>query len=168
MISLAHVKEDNMKFFTKDYYMNSLQGLSDKDPSIEYNHYFETIRHQLPDHLKKGLRFHDFQIVQSYAQDSNYVLEFADQCSFREVTAIIFHEYQMIENENILDCDWLFSEIYLVDNKFEIHILAEQITHQVRLAQMIIHAKSIELIYNGKPSPCRKQVEQIINARRQK
>jgi len=134
-----------MKYFTKEWYY------SDQDPFEKmeiarngYEQYYKTVEHLLPEDIKM-LNMHDSQLIKMYYDGDDYVMEFdVYKISWSPDNKLIFKNAQILESDEFNLSNryvWLYEEVYLIDGKYEFHILfAERGGGDRSRPQMIILA----------------------------
>ena len=69
---------------------------------------------------------HDCSIANISKEKDRLIIELDASGGVTDIKAIIFEEYEIIEEEmNFKNGWWLYEEIYITDNKYEIHSLID-------------------------------------------
>jgi hypothetical protein len=147
-----------MKYFTKQWYQKSQKAPWFKKSHMEcqkvfdqYQEHYKKIESQLPDIIKfiNTDNMHDSKIINSKiingsfkGKDFHMQIDFADSpYSFKE---IVFINAEILKIDSYLEnACWLYHEIYLHRNHYEMHILFYSIKNE--LGEMIIVFDKINL-----------------------
>lgn len=68
--------------------------------------------------------FHDCKIFEVVFMENDLTIKIDNEQGFTEKTSITFRDTNIILNENLENSWWLYNEIYKLEDKYEIHILA--------------------------------------------
>ncbi len=90
----------------------------------EYNNYYKTIKNRISKSIEKALDQHDSHIIEGYFEENNYIIKLEER--IWGIAFIVFKNAIMKHNEKIKDDYWIYNELYLVEDKYEIHILFDE------------------------------------------
>lgn len=113
-----------------------------KNNILEYFYYYEDIKKQLPRNLRDNLDFHDNMIIDIL--ENNKILEIKLKDSKGKIRKILLKNYKILEKEfDFIRGYILYDEIYLNDNKYELHLLIDEANNKVNLGYFTIIAENI-------------------------
>ena len=95
----------------------------------EYKRYNNNNLRKYENTFIKDFDFHDCKIKSCEKQEKDLIitLDTTNNCLV-DIKQIIFKNYDIIkEEDNICQSVWLYNEVYIKDNGYEIHILLENI-----------------------------------------
>lgn len=93
----------------------------------DYEKYYDTVSDKIPDEITDKMGFHDAVICSVERKENSIVFNFDISSSFATCSRIEFENPVFLEGEeNIEGSTWLYDEIYLLDEGYEIHILVEK------------------------------------------
>ena len=90
----------------------------------EYNNYYKTIKNRISKSVEKALNQHDSHIIEGYFEENNYIIKLEEK--IWGIAFIVFKNAIMKHNEKIKDDYWIYNELYLAEDKYEIHILFDK------------------------------------------
>ena len=93
----------------------------------EYKRYNNNLR-KYENTFIRNFDFHDCKIKSCEKQEKDLIitLDTTNNCLV-DIKQIIFKNYDIIKEDNICQSVWLYNEVYIKDNGYEIHILLENI-----------------------------------------
>lgn len=118
-----------MKYFTKDWYANmqkndKLSIRNTEKTIIDYQKYEEQALNKNRAKFINKFVFHDTKIISSQKQGSDLIIKLDNTNSFTNINLIRFKNYHILMQEADLEgLWWLYEEIYLHRNGYEICIL---------------------------------------------
>lgn len=132
------------KVFKEEYDFVEKEILK-KDAMQAYDKTFKEIEDRIPVNIKENLYLHDSLITNIIKEKDKLVVELDTSGSFADVKAIIFEDYEIIEEEmNFENGWWLYEEIYIINNKYEIHSLIDVVkNNKSNLGYFTVKAKNI-------------------------
>ena len=134
-----------MKFFTKEWYYrykNNEEEIQKKE--YAYQKYYETIKKYVNTYLDKALCLHD-NIIIGVKYFENLEIEFNPIHAFSDTKRLIFKNSCILYDDIIeMNSYCLYSELYIVQEKYELHLLFEfYVDDAPVLKQFIIQADEI-------------------------
>lgn len=122
----------------------------EKDAMQAYNKIYNTIKKKLPKDIEERLHLHDCLITNIVKEKERLIIELNCEQGFGDVKRIIFDKYTVLEEEmNFINGWWLYEEIYIVDNNYELHILIDvPYKNSSNLGYFTIRASNITLNTN--------------------
>ena len=126
-----------MKYFTEQWYQNcQVSGRSERIENQiqktinDYWEYCRQIESCLPDCIKTihsiqhGCRMHDCVVVSSGFLCKDFFMEFDSKGGFCSINKLTFVNAEiMTKNMELRDVFWLYDEVYIQEDRYEMHIL---------------------------------------------
>lgn len=92
----------------------------------DYQEYYNRELKECGDNIIEELCLHDCLITNIIKQKDKLIIELDHSGGFTDVKTVIFEDYEIIEEEmDFTNGWWLYEEIYINDNKYEIHSLID-------------------------------------------
>ena len=141
-----------MKYFTKEWYkenpkffISRKKRIQDKKIFDEYYEHYKQIEPNLSENVEKinMHRVHDGQVLSSGFCDSNFHVNINPNTCCGNIKKIIFINAKVLEEKNLENTQWLFEEIYVQKDRYEMHILFW--VGKGELEEMIIRFDDVEL-----------------------
>lgn len=132
-----------MKYFTKQWYQGNqklfiskkMRNLSHK-AFDDYQEHYKQIEPSLPDNMK-DFHLHDCIIVDNEFIGKDFHMKIDSSNSACSLEKLIFVNAKILECDINLDkATWLYDEVYLQQNHFEMHILFD--SKKCELGEMVI------------------------------
>ena len=116
-----------------------------KDAIQAYNKIFNQIKDNIPNNIKDNLNLHDALITNILREKDIFTIELHCSNSLGNVKKIRFEDYKILEEENnFVNGWWLYEEIYIKDNQYELHVLIDApYEGSTKLEYFTIRAKNI-------------------------
>lgn len=135
-----------MKYFTKEWFRSHNNDIRKiKEAQIKYDEYYQSIKHLIPKHIQ-DIFVYDSYLVDCYFEGKDYIMKFDSTYANNRVEYVIFKNAQIIENEISLKekdkISWMQDEIYIVNSKYEMHVLFMG----EHLRELIVQADDIRTI----------------------
>ncbi|MEA4971623.1 MAG: DUF4085 family protein [Candidatus Metalachnospira sp.] len=116
-----------------------------KQADEDYINYFNKINNKVPDYIVKNYGFHDSEVISSYWDGRDFLIKLnAD--TYSDCTGIRYINAEILENEGIDDCTWLYNEFIFVDGEIEYHSMLLKGIDELRY--FTIRADNIEFSFN--------------------
>jgi len=169
-----------MKYYTKEFFQNywnipetnfEMGKKYYEDVIKQYSEYYKTIKPLLHPELIKALCLHDNMVVaisfNKEIDNDDYIIYFDPERALSNTCKLVFKNPVVIKDEDITAfTDYaIHEELYLVDGKYELHLLFRRYTDDdlPRLVELIIQADDIlyEIWFRnvGQCNNCGKLVE---------
>jgi len=113
----------------------------------DYQQYYDKELKDCKNKVIQDFNLHDSLIINIIKEKNKLIVELDSSGSFVDVKVIIFEDYEIIEEEmNFENGWWLYEEIYIVDDKYEIHSLIDvPKNNKANLGYFTVRAKNIIL-----------------------
>ncbi len=123
-ILALHRASEYVKKLITDYCKNKRTIV--KKTFEDYEKYYNKELKEYKDNIVENLHLHDCLITKIIKQKDKLTIEIDSSESFTDIQTIIFEDYEIIEEEmNFINGWWLYEEIYIKNNIYEIHILID-------------------------------------------
>ena len=151
-----------MKFFTKEWYESSRNGTADvKRMEDIYAQYICSVASALPEEKLRDFHLHDAVLLERYRDLDDLVMIFDISHALSYVKEIRFVDAEIVSCDDIQKGDyWLFEEIYLINGKYEIHILFCDLNDNPK--QIIICTKNVVFKYDEAKKSSINQVKELL------
>ena len=129
-----------------DEYCGEQKAIVDKAIN-EYNQYYNDNLKKYENSFIKDFNFHDCEIISFKKQEKNVVIMLDTTNNYLvEIKQIILKNCEIIkEEDNICKARWLYNEIYIKDNGYEIHVLLAD--SKGVLIDFIVHTDDVIYVY---------------------
>lgn len=129
----------------KEEYTFIEEEIIKKDAIQAYNKIFNQIKDNIPNNIKDNLNLHDALITNILREKDKFTIELDCSNSLGNVKKIRFENYKILEEENnFVNGWWLYEEIYIKDNQYELHVLIDApYEGSTKLGYFTIRAKNI-------------------------
>ena len=94
-------------------------------PFNEYNKHWYSIADKVPAHIKENYNFHDCAILKMTKCGNDIVFELDNSGGFTNINKIIYKDAEILENNFVDGCYWIYDEMYLCDKGYECHIAVD-------------------------------------------
>ena len=95
-----------------------------KDVMQAYNKYYNTIKSKLPKDIDERLHLHDCLITNIIKESHKLTIELDCTEGYGDIKKVIFNNYSIQKEDiNFINRWWLYEEIYIIDNQYELHIM---------------------------------------------
>ena len=94
-------------------------------PFNEYNKHWYSIADKVPAHIKENYNFHDCAILKMTKDGNDIVFELDNSGGFTNINKIIYKDAEILENNFVEGCYWIYDEMYLCDKGYECHIAVD-------------------------------------------
>ena len=94
-------------------------------PFNEYNKHWYSIADKVPAHIKENYNFHDCAILKMTKCGNDIVFELDTSGGFTNINKIIYKDAEILENNFVEGCYWIYDEMYLCDKGYECHIAVD-------------------------------------------
>ena len=92
----------------------------------DYREYYNRELKEYEDNIVEELSLHDCLITNIIKKKDRLTIELDSSGGFTDIKAVIFEDYEIIEEEmDFTNRWWLYEEIYINDNSYEIHSLID-------------------------------------------
>lgn len=92
----------------------------------QYRKYYRMAVQSFDKGMVESIRFHDCRIIKTDNSSGDLILHFDNTGGFTDINEVIFENYSIIKQDNLLeDSWWLYDEIYKVNDKYELHVLLQ-------------------------------------------
>lgn len=127
----------------------------DKNVMIEkarkdYEEYYNKELKARKDNIVEELYLHDCLITNIIKEKDKLTIEIDSSAGFTDIKAVIFEDYEIIEEDmNFINGWWLYEEVYIENNIYEIHALIDvPIKNKccINVGNLTVKAKKVELI----------------------
>ena len=94
-------------------------------PFNEYNKHWYSISDKVPANIKENYNFHDCRILDIKKEGNDIVFELDNSGGFTNINKIIYKDAEILENNFVEGCYWVYDEMYLCDKGYEFHIAVD-------------------------------------------
>lgn len=113
------------KAFKEEYNFINEEILK-KDAMQAYDNYYNTIKSEIPENISRNLYLHDCLINNIMKTKDKVIIEIDCSQEYGNVKSITFENYKIMKEEmNFNGGYWLYEEIYIVNNQYELHVLID-------------------------------------------
>ena len=91
----------------------------------EYNKHWYSISDKVPANIKENYNFHDCRILDIKKEGNYIVFELDNSGGFTNINKIIYKDAEILENNFVEGCYWVYDEMYLCDKGYEFHIAVD-------------------------------------------
>ena len=91
----------------------------------EYNKHWYSISDKVPANIKENYNFHDCRILDIKKEGNDIVFELDNSGGFTNINKIIYKDAEILENNFVEGCYWVYDEMYLCDKGYEFHIAVD-------------------------------------------
>ncbi|HWT76741.1 MAG TPA: DUF4085 family protein, partial [Mobilitalea sp.] len=109
--------------------------------------YYDSIAEQLPENIRKKYGFHDCRVINFEQNGTDAILELDQRGGYSNVCKVIFHNAEVLEQEDIAGSWWLYQEIYLRDGLYEFHAMLHDENGVLRY--LTLTAADVEFVKDG-------------------
>lgn len=111
------------KVFKKEYDIIEKEIIK-KDKIQAYYKYYQTIKDKLPKDIDEKLDLHDCLITNIIKEKDKHIIELDCSKGYGDINRLIFKNYKIKQEQtDFKNKWWLYEEIYIVDNKYELHAM---------------------------------------------
>lgn len=111
------------KVFQEEYQLVE-EEIIKKDVMQAYNKYYNTIKSKLPKDIDERLHLHDCLITNIIKESHKLTIELDCTEGYGDIKKVIFSNYSIQKEDiNFINRWWLYEEIYIIDNQYELHIM---------------------------------------------
>lgn len=107
-----------------DKYSQECEMIFEK-PFNEYNKHWYTIADKVPAHIKENYDFHDCVILKMTKDGNDIIFELDNSGGFTTINKITYKDAEILENNFVEGCYWIYDEMYLSDKGYEFHIAVD-------------------------------------------
>ncbi len=120
-----------------------------KTISGNYRTYFEEASHTFGQEIIENFGFHDCTIIKSSRNGDSLTLLLDNTGGFTNIDEVTFENPTIVKQDSLLEGSWwLYDEIYIVDDKYELHVLLRN--KNMELMDFIISADQVSFKDNAK------------------
>lgn len=135
-----------MKYFTKEWFLGGQGNHKKMKEEVDsYQKHYRTIEKLIPSDLKSALHIHDCDLIKMNFIGADLIIEFDPTHALSDTTKLVFKNAVLLENDepNKEFCS-IYNEIYLVNGRYEIHILFSSCQNSaIVLKQIIVQSDNI-------------------------
>lgn len=92
----------------------------------EYEKYYEKALKSFDKEIVENINFHDCRVIDVKQTKDVLKVSFNNSGGFTNINEIQFKNYNIIKQDDILQGSWwIYYEIYIVDSKYELHVLLQ-------------------------------------------
>lgn len=141
VLALNKVSED-IKVRIRQFYAQKEEKLLETQQ--EYLNHYSCIETLLPEKIRKEYYFHDCKITYFEQQGTDVIIDLDHSGGFTNICRVIYHNAKIIDQKNIVGSQWIYDEIYIINDSYEFHAALQDEKGQVRY--FTVNASDIDFI----------------------